>query len=60
MPLLAKTLPIISIAALVAILVIASALLTGSMSRPGAYVGMLICTIVWFATAPFWIGREKQ
>lgn len=60
MSLLNKALPVISIAALAGIFVAASASLTGDIDRSTANASMLACTIAWFATAPFWIGREKQ
>lgn len=59
MNILLRALPVISIAALVAIFVFASALLGQNIERATANQGMLAATLIWFATAPFWIGRSK-
>ena len=59
MNILIRVLPYISIAALVAIFALASALLGQNVERATANQGMLAATIIWFATAPFWIGRSK-
>ena len=31
----------------------------GQLSLPSAKWAMLLATIVWFATAPLWMGRPK-
>lgn len=53
-----KLLPPLSLAALAAILGLAIALLAGAIERPTLNAGLLAASILWFATAPFWIARE--
>ena len=58
--LLHKLIPILSIAALAGILVLAALLLSGKIDRSVSNFWMLVASIVWFATAPLWIGRPAQ
>lgn len=55
-----KLIPLLSIAALTGILVLAALLLSGKIDRSVSNSWMLAASIVWFATAPFWIGRPAK
>lgn len=55
-----KLLPFVSIASLVAIFALAAAVMGGAVERSTSNIGMLIATLVWFGTAPFWVGRSKE
>jgi hypothetical protein len=55
-----KSLPILSIASLIAIFILALALFGGGIERSVMNNWMLIASIVWFVTAPLWIGKRKE
>jgi hypothetical protein len=57
---LKKLLPALSIASLVAILALALALLNGGIERDEMNRWMLIASVIWFASAPLWIGKQKN
>jgi hypothetical protein len=52
-------LQVISWVALVATALAPVLFLTGHLSLPNNKLAMLLATIVWFATAPLWMGRPK-
>ena len=54
-----RFLPYISYAALAVFLGSAIAYFIEAAEKASVHKWMLACTIVWFVTAPFWIGREK-
>jgi hypothetical protein len=33
---------------------------TGTIAKPPMQTAMLIATVLWFATAPFWMGRKAK
>ena len=49
----------ISWLALAATAVAPALFLAGQLSLPQTRLVMLLATIAWFATAPFWMGRPK-
>ena len=53
------TLQIISYLALLALFLAAVSYLSGSIEKPMLKHVMLVATLAWFASCPFWIGREK-
>jgi hypothetical protein len=57
MQLILKVLSFIALATLLAAPVLYFA---GSISKAPMQTTMLIATLLWFATAPFWMGRKPQ
>lgn len=53
-------LPIVSWLALAVLLGAALAYLGGGITLPATKLAMLVATLVWFATTPFWMGRERR
>lgn len=51
-------LKILAFAALVGILAMAAAFFTDVLTLPRAQAGMLICTVAWFVSAPFWMEHK--
>jgi len=50
-----------SLASLTAIVALAAAAFEGfGVSRRTIHAGMLAATVLWFATAPFWVGRASS
>jgi hypothetical protein len=56
MQLILKLLSYLALAALFAAPVL---YFTGSLAKPPMQATMLIATLLWFATAPFWMGRKE-
>ncbi len=54
---IAKTL---SFLALAGILVPPTLYLAGNLHLPAVKVWMLVATVVWFVTVPFWMGRKQS
>lgn len=54
-----KALPLISIVAVVAVILPSILFLFSVITLEQVKITALIGTIVWFATAPLWIGRDK-
>jgi hypothetical protein len=52
-------LQIVSWAALAATVLAPVLYVAGQVELPPTKLAMLLSTIVWFATAPFWMGRPK-
>ena len=52
-----RLLPVISLAALAAIVGFPIAFLVGGVDHATSNLALLIATLAWFATAPFWIRR---
>jgi hypothetical protein len=55
-----KVAQIISWLALVGLLVPPIAYLAGSVTLAAVKLWMLVFTIIWFATVPFWMGRRPE
>lgn len=53
-------LQIISAIALLVVLVPACLYLAGSMDKPAMQAWMLAGTVLWFVSAPFWMGMNKS
>ena len=53
-------LPIISYLALALVIVPAILYLTGSMDKPLMKTIMLVGTLAWFVSVPFWMGRKQS
>ena len=51
---------LVSSLALAGIIVPPALYLAGSLSLPAVKVWMLVATVVWFVTVPFWMGRERS
>ena len=51
---------VVSWLALIGTLVPSVIYLAGGTSLPAVKTWMLVGTIVWFATVPFWMGRAKE
>lgn len=54
-----KLLPIISAAALLSIIVSAGMYVAGSLDKQQMQMLMIVGTILWFVSAPLWMGRQK-
>lgn len=54
------TLQIISYLALFALSLAAVSYLSGSIDKPMLKHIMLVATLAWFASCPFWIGRKES
>ncbi len=55
-----KFIPLISWLALAAVIIPPLLYLGGSMDKPAMKNWMLLGTIVWFLTAPIWMGKSRQ
>jgi len=53
-------LKIISFAALAGTVTMAIGFCADSLTLERAKVGLLVCAIVWFGTAPFWMEHKVQ
>ena len=53
-------LPVVSWLSLAVLLGAALAYLAGSLTLPATKLAMLLATLVWFATTPFWMGRQRS
>jgi hypothetical protein len=51
--------PIVSALGLALIIVPACLYLVGTMDKPQIKTLMLIGTVLWFVSAPLWMGRNK-
>lgn len=51
---------IVSYIALAGIIVPPALYLAGSLPLPAVKVWMLVATVVWFVTVPFWMGRKQS
>ena len=54
-----KLIPIVSVLGLVLVIIPACLYLAGVMDKPQMKTLMLIGTVLWFVSAPLWIGRNK-
>jgi len=54
-----KILQIVSWLSLAAMTVCPVLYLAGRMELPAVKMWMLVTTVVWFATVPFWMDRKK-
>lgn len=54
-----RLLPMLSAIALMLVIVPACLYLAGSVDKPQMKGLMLIGTVLWFLTAPFWMGRDE-
>jgi hypothetical protein len=54
------TLKIISVAGLLLTLIPSFLVFAGNIDISQHKILMLIGTILWFSTAPFWLGRQEQ
>lgn len=52
--------PIVSLIGLALVFAPAVIYLSGSIGKGTMTTIMLIGTVVWFATVPFWMGRESR
>lgn len=55
-----KLLPLISILGLAVVILAPVLYLTGSTDKQSMTNAMLIGTLVWFATVPFWMGKQSS
>ena len=55
-----KLLPVISSLGLALIIVPACLYLGGSIAKTQMEVLMLVGTVLWFASAPLWMGRNEK
>ena len=54
-----KLMPIVSIAGLALVILPAVAYLLGWLAKDAMITWMLVGTVVWFVTAPLWMGRQS-
>jgi hypothetical protein len=52
------TLKTFSVASLAGTLVLACGFFADAVSLQRAQAGLLVCAVVWFATAPFWMEHK--
>jgi len=55
-----KPLQILSLLALLGVIVPPVLYLTGMLEKPPMKTAMFASTLLWFATAPFWMGKGNE
>ena len=53
-----RVLPLISFAGLALVVVPIIAYVMGSLQKPAMFDFLMIGTVLWFATVPWWMGSE--
>jgi hypothetical protein len=53
-------LQILSYTALAALILAALLYMGGTLSKPAMKAWMLVATLVWFGTAPLWMGKRAD
>lgn len=54
------TLKLLSYLSLAALLGAPVLYFNGTLAKPPMQTAMLVATLLWFATAPFWMGRKHK
>ena len=55
-----KLLPVVSFAALALVIVPACLYLAGLTEKPQMQTLMLVGTVLWFVSAPLWMGKNEN
>ena len=53
-------LKIVSACAVIALVALPISYFSEALEKQAMITGMLLATVAWFISAPFWIGKEEQ